>query len=194
MSKPKAATEAAKAANLKQLAAQAPDRCEMCNLSLPTFDKRLEHIEDTGHCACPDIDCWIYIPPGEVYNHFCAMHGHESWNDHQIASGDRSTLRRALPWVRQAFRERMNGLINVESWLGIKNIEDDAISDSEKEIYSKEMQKLLKKRKAYVKKIKKAEEKRRSRDVQVDENEDADNGDKNADASGIQNAETPKNE
>ena len=99
-------SNAKKDVHLARLKENAPNRCEICDCSLPTFDERIRHIEDTGHCACSDVDCWGYIPPGAVYAHFCAMHDHEHWNDHQIASGDASTLREALPWVR------------VERWLG----------------------------------------------------------------------------
>jgi hypothetical protein len=106
-------------AHLARLEEQAPDRCEICDSSLSTFASRLEHIEDTGHCACADVDCWGYIPPGYVSQHFSAMHAHEDWNEHQVSGGDASTLRDALPWVREAYKKRFEGMIDFNEWLGM---------------------------------------------------------------------------
>jgi len=105
--------------HIARLEEQAPDRCEICDCALPNFANRLEHIETTGHCACPDIDCWGYIPPGFVTQHYSAMHTSDNWNEHQISGGDASTLRKALPWVRDAYQKRFQDVIDVEQWLGL---------------------------------------------------------------------------
>ena len=47
------------------------------------------------------------------------MHNDLVWNDHHIASGDASTLREALPWVRAAYQANRPS-INVDQWLGLQ--------------------------------------------------------------------------
>jgi hypothetical protein len=80
----------------------------MCDASLPTFADREGHMEKTKHCAC--FECGGYIPPGCVYAHFCDQHADLPWNDHHIASGDRSTLEEALPWAREEYRKKYENL------------------------------------------------------------------------------------
>lgn len=91
-------------AYLKRVKREAPDRCEICDHPLPTFDDRERHVADTGHCACPE--CKRYIQPGLVTTHWEVLHDDIRWNDHQINAGDQDTLRAALPWVREEFRKR----------------------------------------------------------------------------------------
>ncbi|KAK0711766.1 hypothetical protein B0H67DRAFT_300581 [Lasiosphaeris hirsuta] len=104
-------------AYLDRVRKQAPNRCEICDVTLPTFEDRTKHVATTKHCAC--FECKRYVPPGCVYSHWCNMHNDLAWNDHQISGGDVSTLRKALPWVREAYQAKLPG-VDVDEWLGLK--------------------------------------------------------------------------
>jgi len=168
-------SEDEKAAHLARLEEQAPDRCEMCDYSLPTFASRIQHIEDTGHCSCCDPECWGYIPPGWVYAHFCVMHANEHWNDHQISSGDASTLRDALPWVREAYKKRMGDIRDVDQWLGLTDEVEKSealrkFEKSQKERVKKYEAEALAKRKEVLRRRQEAKEEEATRQGEILQN------------------------
>ncbi|KAK1753808.1 hypothetical protein QBC47DRAFT_415559 [Echria macrotheca] len=113
---------------LSRVKNEAPARCEMCDLSLPTFEDRERHMDETGHCACPE--CKGYIPPGCVYEHYVTLHDDIQWNDHYINAGDKDTLLAARPWARELFQKR-HPQRDIKEWLGMGNREPQSQSDGE---------------------------------------------------------------
>ncbi|GAB1319338.1 hypothetical protein MFIFM68171_09548 [Madurella fahalii] len=107
-------------AYLERVKQEAPNRCEICDHLLPTFEDRERHVTETKHCACPE--CERYIQPGFVYSHWEVLHDDIHWNDHQINAGDKDTLLAALPWVREEFRKRFPHR-DVNAWLGLSEQE-----------------------------------------------------------------------
>jgi uncharacterized protein with PIN domain len=92
-------------AYVEKLLREAPPRCEMCDHPLPSVDEREKHMKETGHCECKD--CGRYAPPGRIYAHFFDLHTElEMFNDHMYAAWDESSLRQAMPWVRQMYGMR----------------------------------------------------------------------------------------
>ncbi|KAF5004762.1 hypothetical protein FDECE_8752 [Fusarium decemcellulare] len=77
---------------------QAPDRCEMCDASVPDGESRRKHMKETRHRNCPLCD--KYVPVGGFYVHCDRAHANERWNDHQVAYTDRRDKEEALPWAR----------------------------------------------------------------------------------------------
>jgi hypothetical protein len=76
---------------------QAPNRCEMCDFSLPDEVSRNKHMQETGHRSCPL--CNKYVPVGDYYNHAFDKHPHERWNEHQVAWTDKWDREHAQSWA-----------------------------------------------------------------------------------------------
>ncbi|PMD34846.1 hypothetical protein L207DRAFT_570477 [Hyaloscypha variabilis F] len=80
--------------------AEAPPRCEMCDVELPDMVARRAHMAATKHCHCSE--CNAYVPPGMLYGHWSMAHDDLMWNDHAVAWTDNLDLKKAMPWVREA--------------------------------------------------------------------------------------------
>ncbi|PMD26289.1 hypothetical protein NA56DRAFT_685389 [Hyaloscypha hepaticicola] len=87
--------------------AEAPPRCEMCDVELPDMAARRAHMKQTDHCNCSS--CKAYVPPGELYMHLSQAHPNLMWNDHQVAWTDNMNVQNAMPWVREDLEKLRRG-------------------------------------------------------------------------------------
>jgi len=72
--------------------------CPECDFKSSSRSERESHIRAAGHNGC--AECGYFIIIGQFYNHYCDVHGSESWNDHAVAWTDR------MARERQAEREK----------------------------------------------------------------------------------------